>query len=289
MRAALAEDAHAPAPDRGKAIALRGVTARAGGHDVLRDVTLAIAPGSHVAIVGASGAGKSSLIALLLGLLEVGEGSIAVDGAPLDPPAIARLRRETAWVDPTVTLWKRTLVENVVFGNDGAAASRAADAIDAADLARVLEGLPDGMQTAIGEGGARLSGGQGQRVRLARALLRDRVRLVLLDEAFRGLERDRRRALLRRARSAWRDATMLVVSHDVSDVIDLDRVLVVSDGRVVEDGVPSVLARTPGSRFRALAAGDAELRAALFGGDWRRVRVEAGGVTDGEPALEVAS
>ncbi|HEY2514969.1 MAG TPA: ATP-binding cassette domain-containing protein [Polyangiaceae bacterium] len=271
------EEAPPTVPDGGVAIALKGVTARAGGHTLVKDLNLQIAPGTHVAMVGASGAGKSSLVSLLLGFLDPSEGEITIDGLPLDARRLARLRRETVWVDPSVALWNRSLVDNLTFGADEAAGARASQAVDAADLARVLERLPDGLQTILGERGARLSGGQGQRVRLARGLLKDGVRLVILDEPFRGLERDRRRALLARVREIWRGATVILVSHDVSDVLDLDRALVVDCGEVVEDGPPGELARRAGSRFRALAHADAALYDALFGGaEWRRVRLDDG-------------
>src|SRR5581483_7356064 len=96
-----------------------------------------------------------------------------------------------------------------------------------ADLDEVLARLPTGLQTRLGEGGALLSGGEGQRVRFGRAVVRGDARLVILDEAFRGLERPRRRALLERARARWRGATLLCITHDVEDTLTFDRVLVV--------------------------------------------------------------
>jgi len=134
-----------------------------------------------------------------------------------------------------------------------------------------------GLQASLGESGCKVSGGEGQRLRLARGFLRRDARLVILDEPFRGLERERRRELLRRARARWQGVTMIVISHDVSDTAEFDRVLVVDGGAIVEDGHPSVLMRTPGSRYRALADADVEVRRGMFTGtDWRRMRLDGG-------------
>ena len=280
-----APSADDPIPSRGgAAITLRGVTVRAGGATILKDVTASIPAGAHVGIVGASGAGKSSLLSLLLGWLEASEGVVEVDGSPLTAARVARLRDETAWVDPAVHLFKRTLFENVTFsaGTDAAVLERLPRAMADADLTEVLETLPDGMQGEVGEAGVRLSGGQGQRVRLARALLREPCRLVLLDEPFRGLERERRRELLGRARARWKDATVILVSHDVSDTLDLDRVLVVDGGRIVEDGSPRELVKID-SRYRELAEADAALRAETWAsGRFRNIYMRGGVVATGE-------
>ncbi len=98
--------------------------------------------------------------------------------------------------------------------------------IDAAELQRVIERLPNGLETPLGEGGGLVSGGEGQRVRLARALLRSNVRLAILDEPFRGLDSEQRHALLARAREVWRDATLIFISHDIREAMEFDRVLV---------------------------------------------------------------
>src|SRR6185503_2177089 len=142
-----------------------------------------------------------------------------------------------------IQLWNRSLLENLLYGAaDQSALRHPQAAIEGADLRRVLEKLPDGLQTKLGEGGALLSGGEGQRVRLGRALLRDEARLVILDEPFRGLDRDQRRSLLRRARQVWRHATLLCITHDVSETLGFERVLVVEGGKIVEDATPRLLA-----------------------------------------------
>jgi ATP-binding cassette subfamily B protein len=261
------------------------VTALAGGHCLLREIDLTIAPGSHVGIVGASGAGKSSLLGLLLGWLRPAEGVLRVDGRPLDLQAIRALRGQTAWVDPAIQLWDRSLLDNLSFGDEADLARKLPHALSGAQLTELLERLPEGLQAQLGEGGRRVSGGQGQRVRLGRAWLRVKPRLVLLDEPFRGLERAQRQELLRRAREHWRDATLLLVSHDVDDTEPLDHVVVLDGGRIVEQGAPSTLLARPASRYAQLHARSRAARGELWGAAlWRRLRLQGGTLeADGAP------
>jgi len=268
---------------RGARIDLRGVAVRAGGHTLLSEIDLAIEPGTHVAVVGPSGAGKSTLLALLLGWHRPAAGALRVDGRPLDGAALTRLRRATAWVDPGAQLWNRSLLDNVRYGSHAAPGEAAGAAIAGADLVGTLERLPAGLATPLGEGGGLLSGGEGQRVRLARALVREHVRLALLDEPFRGLDRSQRGALLARARERWRGATLLCVTHDVEETLAFDRVVVVDRGRVVECAPPSELAGGA-TRYAALLAEERAVRAELWNAAfWRRLRMTDGRLTE-EPA-----
>lgn len=267
----------APASSRtGVSIVLRDAQVIAAGHTILQDVDLAIAPGEHVAIVGASGAGKSTLVGLLLGWHRLAAGRLRVDGQPLDALALQSLRRRTAWIDPGVQLWNRSFLDNLRYGSAEDGLGKVGDVLDAAQLPKVLAKLPAGLQTYLGEGGALLSGGEGQRVRLARALLQPGVQLALLDEPFRGLDRNQRAALLGEARSWWRDATLLCVTHDVGETLGFDRVLVVEEGRIVEDGPPSELVMRE-SRYRALHQAEDRLRRQLWTStQWRHVSVRDG-------------
>jgi ATP-binding cassette subfamily B protein len=265
-------------------IVLDRVTARAGGHTILDGISARIAPGSHVAIVGSSGAGKSSLVGLLLGWHKPASGEIFVDGARLDGAALARVRRETAWVDPAVHLWNEPLFDNVQYGQPADRPVALGPVLDTADLQGVVERLPEGMLTPLGEGGALVSGGEGQRVRLGRALCRAGTRLAILDEPFRGLDREQRRELLARARRWWQRATLLCITHDVSETLAFDRVLVIHDGKLVEDGSPKELRARAGSRYRALLDAEEGVRRGLWSSPvWRRLRLAAGRVSE-EPA-----
>jgi ABC-type bacteriocin/lantibiotic exporter with double-glycine peptidase domain len=270
-------------PSRAVAVLLEGVSVRAAGHTILQGIDLAIAAGSHVAIVGPSGAGKSSLVGLLLGWHRLTSGRILIDGEPLDGPHLERLRREIAWVDPAVQLWNRSFLENVCYGVQADVSLPIGWAIEQADLRGVLERLPDGLQTPLGEGGALVSGGEGQRVRLGRAMARPGVRLVILDEPFRGLDRERRRELLARARSVWRGATLLCVTHDVGETQAFDRVVVIEGGQIVEDSAPADLAKQPGSRYRAMLEAEEALRGVLWSsGTWRRLWLAGGVLVENE-------
>ncbi len=260
----------------GMGIVISGGAVVAGGHTILRDIDLVILPGSHVAIVGPSGAGKSSLIGLLLGWHRLSQGSVRIDGAPMTPDGQDALRRATAWVDPGIQVWNRSFADNLGYSAPDGGLARIGRAVEVAGLRPVLRKLPDGMQTRLGEGGALLSGGEGQRVRLGRAFVQQGVRLALLDEPFRGMDRGRRASLLAEARAAWASATLLCVTHDVGETALFDRVLVVEGGRIVEDGSPGVLAAAD-SRYAALLAAERETMAELWGGEgWRRVAVADG-------------
>jgi ABC-type bacteriocin/lantibiotic exporter with double-glycine peptidase domain len=270
-----------PAAQGGARIELRDVEVRAGGHLILEHVDLAVAPGEHIAVVGSSGAGKSTLVGLLLGWHQPASGEVLVDGQPLDAARLVELRNHTAWVDPAVRLWNQSCLDNLRYGIPPEHPLSLGEVFGAADLQSVLEALPDGLQTKLGEGGGLVSGGQGQRVRLARALLRPGVRLALLDEPFRGLDREKRRKLLDEARRLWKDATLFCVSHDVGMTESFDRVAVVEGGRVVELAPPQVLAADKTSRYSQLLAAEEEVRRGLWmGAGFRRLWMEGGALRE---------
>jgi ATP-binding cassette subfamily B protein len=270
------ETASAPGALQGVSIEMRDVTVSMSGHTILEDIELSLQPGEHVAIVGPSGAGKSTLAGLLLGWHQASAGTVTVQGSPLEGAHIEWLRQHTAWVDPAAHLWNRTLLENLTYGASNAGTALHEDALSQADLLGILEGLPDGLQTVLGEGGGLVSGGEGQRLRFGRALYRPRARLVILDEPFRGLDREQRRVLLARARAFWKDATLVCITHDLRETLSFSRVLVVEDKRIVEEGAPQVLSQ-PGTRYRALLDAEDAARDTLWGGTgWRRIWLEGG-------------
>jgi ABC-type bacteriocin/lantibiotic exporter with double-glycine peptidase domain len=267
--------------DEGVAVSLNNVSVTLAGHTVLRDVNLKIPAGRHVAIVGSSGAGKSTLLGLLLGWHTASQGKVLMNGQAMSPECIEELRRCAVWIDPSVQIWNRSLVDNLRFGCVGDAATSIGRAVEEADLTPVLERLPEGLQTPLGEGGTAVSGGEGQRVRVGRALLRTSARLVVMDEPFRGLDAPARRSLLETARRTWRNATLVCVTHDLADTRGFDRVLVMDGGRIVEDGAPFDLARFPGSRYHKLLQQEVELKRDLFGkASWRRLEMAEGMPTE---------
>jgi ATP-binding cassette subfamily B protein len=269
-------------------IQIRDLDLQAGGHVILRDINLDVTPGEHLAIVGLSGAGKSSLVGLLLGWHRPSRGFIRVDGKALDGRSLQSLRRQTAWVDPAVQLWNRPLYDNLRYGMESELDLPVGEAIQQADLYGVLERLPDGMKTTLGEGGGLVSGGEGQRVRLGRAMLRSGIRLVILDEPFRGLDRPRRRKLLAEARRHWSGATLMCVTHDVGETQSFPRVLVIEDGRIVEDAPPAELAARSDSRYRSLLDAEETVRRTMWASaDWRRFTVADGRLRPGTPDQDV--
>jgi ABC-type bacteriocin/lantibiotic exporter with double-glycine peptidase domain len=263
------------------AISFRDVTLKAGGHIILESINLEIQAGSQVAIVGPSGAGKSSLVGLLLGWHRPAQGSVLIDDAPLDGERLQELRRETVWVDPTVEIWNRSLLDNLRYGVHTPTGLPLSKVLELSQLSETLRKLPEGLQTYLGESGALVSGGEGQRVRLGRGMLRPGARLVILDEPFRGLDRKRRRELLSNSRLLWRDATMLCITHDVSEVQNFERVIVLDQGLIVEDGSPVDLLKRPDSRYRALIEAEAAVRENLWRSSiWRRLKLENGRLFD---------
>lgn len=275
----------------GVALAWEGVTVEVDGHRLLRDLDLAIPGGQHVALLGRSGAGKSTLFGTLLGWHRPAGGHLLVDGLLLDAAALAELRRGTAWVAPEVALWRTSLLANLCAGMGASgpegrpggagvdlgaalpasAGMAPAEALRSSLLLELVSVLPQGLQTSLGEAGGRLSGGEGQRLRFARALLHSGVRLTLLDEPFRGLGADQRQQLLGAARARWRDATLLCITHSPAEAAGFDRLLVLEDGSLVEDGRPAALAARRASRYRAMLDAEERAAGALQAPGWRRL------------------
>lgn len=275
-----AETQSLPARRRPLSICIEGGHVLAAGRTILEGIDLKIGAGEHVAIVGLSGAGKSSLIGLLLGWHRLASGTLVLDGADMSSASLSHLRHEIAWLDPAVQIWNASLLDNLSYASPAADFGKTSTAIAQSHLRGVLTKLPQGLQTSLGEGGALMSGGEGQRVRLGRAFMQDGVRLALLDEPFRGMDRDQRTALLAEARRHWRDVTMLCVTHDVGETMSFDRVLVIEGGEIIEDGNPGALSATR-SRYAELLSAERDVRADMWAGtQWRHMRVEGGQVTD---------
>lgn len=262
---------------KGVQLCLKEVKVRISGHTILQNINLSINAGEHIAIVGPSGSGKSTLVGLLLGWYRLADGKLLVDGRLMDGTVLTRLRRTIAWVDPTVQLWNRSLAANLLYGKSSSRIHSLVQVIDQANLVALLQRLPEGLQTSLGESGGLVSGGEGQRVRLGRAMLREGVRLVILDEPFRGLDRNHRRRLLLRARELWSDATLLCITHDVMETKSFDRVLVMEEGLLSEDGIPSKLLKQANSRYRYLFITESQVRQNLWSHNrWRKLKLQGG-------------
>ncbi len=201
------------------------------GRPVLRDVSLAIAPGQTVAFVGPSGCGKTTLVSLLERLHAPTTGRVLVDGADLRACTRASLRRQVGTVMQDVHLFNDTLLANITYGTPGATREQAEAAARAANAHEFIRQLPQGYDTVVGERGAGLSGGQKQRIAIARAVLKDPPILVL-DEATSALDNDSEAQVQAALRRLTRGRTTLVVAHRLSTVVDADRIVVLREGRI---------------------------------------------------------
>ncbi len=254
----------------GVAIDLIDVALNVSGHSVLQPINVTIAAGEHIAIVGESGAGKSSLCELLLGWHSPSSGELLVDGKALDAQALHQLRAQTAWVDANVQLWDRSLLDNINYDHGKGKLSESG-------LGKVLAGLAQGLQTPLCEEGKRLSGGEGQRVRIARALGVESARLVILDEPCRGLDRVAREQLLQQLRSQHAAATLICITHDISEAIKFPRVLVMSGGQLIEQGTPQELLANINSALSHLRECEQQvLNALLHEQGWQSLRMQNG-------------
>jgi len=236
-------DAPGAAAPTGRAageIALRGVTFRhpgQHGEPALRDVSLTVPAGATVAIVGRTGAGKSSVVQLLPRLFDVEAGTVLLDGRDVRTLPLGWLRRRVGLVPQDPFLFSRTIRENVAFALEanGDADARVAWAVEAAGLSRDLTEMPRGLETIVGERGITLSGGQKQRTTLARVLAQAPT-VLILDDALSSVDAATEREILDRLRGFFHERTTVLVAHRLTTVKEADLIVVLDDGRVVETG-----------------------------------------------------
>ncbi|WP_206184456.1 ABC transporter ATP-binding protein [Thermoactinospora rubra] len=245
----LPEPAH-PAEPSGTGIELSGV--RFGydeGRTVIDGLTVTIPAGSFTAIVGPSGSGKSTLLKLIGRFFDVDEGAIRIGGRDVRELGTAGVSRLTAQVFQDVYLFEGTIADNLRMAAPGATDDDLARVARIARLDEVVERLPDGWETRVGEAGSTLSGGEKQRVSIARALLKD-APIVLLDEATAALDPANEAAVADALHELSRDRTVIVVAHRLSTVVAADRILVLDAGRITEDGDHDTLLAAGGTYAR---------------------------------------
>ena len=205
------------------------------GKDVLKDVSFTVKPGEMTALVGPSGGGKSTIASLLARFWDVGSGQIRVKGKDIRKVSLGSLMDQISMVFQRVYLFQDTVYNNIAIGRPDATREEVEEAARKARCYDFIMQLPDGFDTVIGEGGASLSGGEKQRISIARCILKD-APIVILDEATASVDADNERAIQEAISELCRNKTLLVIAHRLKTIRDADQILVISDGKIIEKG-----------------------------------------------------
>ncbi|HDZ8880770.1 TPA: ABC transporter ATP-binding protein [Aeromonas dhakensis] len=243
-----------PATPLDGSVELRGVHF---GYDpahpqVLKGVDLAVAPGSMTALVGASGSGKSTVLRLIARFFDVGEGAVLVGGVNVRAMSGETLASHISQIFQDAYLFQGTIADNIRIGKPEASDAELLHAAHQAGVSEIVERLPLGLDTQVGEGGARLSGGERQRIAIARALLKD-APILLVDEATAALDAENQAAITETLARLRGKRTLIVIAHQLSTVAMADQIVVLDDGMVCEQGPHAVLSRQPGRYAHFLA------------------------------------
>jgi len=239
-------DGTKPEPIKGR-IEFRDVSfAYDGAHNVLADVSFTINPGTAVALVGRTGAGKSSLVNLLLGFYSAQSGEVLLDGHNIDKLSLETVRSSIGVVDQQTFLFSGTILENIRFGKPDATLEEVIAASKQSYADEFIERLPDQYQTLVGERGVRLSGGQCQRIALARMFLKN-PQILILDEAVSAIDSESERYIQRALVPLVSSRTTIVIAHRLSSLMLADYVIVIDQGKVVEQGLHHELMAADGA------------------------------------------
>ncbi len=212
---------------------------------VIEHFNLTLASGQRVGLVGYSGAGKSTVLSLLQRFHDVSGGRILIDGQDIRDVTKESLREVMALVPQDISLFHRTVRENLCYGRPDATQAQMLAAAETARCREFIEALPEGFDTLVGDRGVMLSGGQRQRLAIARALLKD-APILLLDEATSALDTESEQLIQAALEDLMKDRTVIAIAHRLSTLRRFDRIIVMDRGRIIDDGTPSALARRPG-------------------------------------------
>lgn len=232
-------------------IALRELTFSYGKEEVLQNISTTFEPGSRVGLVGRSGAGKSTLVALLLRDFDPQGGEILIDNQSIATVTLDSLRHSIAYVPQDTSLFHRSLADNIRYAKPEATDEEVQAAAQAAHAHEFIMSLPAGYDTLVGERGIKLSGGQRQRIAIARAFLKN-APILILDEATSSLDSESELAIQKSLQSLMKGKTVIAIAHRLSTLREMDRILVLEEGKIKEDGTPAALLLKKTSLFKKL-------------------------------------
>ena len=221
------------------------------GQDVLKNINLTIKPGEKIALIGPSGAGKTTFVRLLLRLYSVTSGEILIDGQNIAEVTQESLRKNIAMVPQDPLLFHRTLAENIGYGERNAGKKEIEKAAKLAHCDDFIEGLPKGFGTYVGERGIKLSGGERQRVAIARAILKN-APILVLDEATSSLDSNSEMMIQDALNNLMKGKTTIVIAHRLSTIQKMDRIIVIDDGKIIEEGNHQELLKKENSLYKKL-------------------------------------
>lgn len=213
---------------------------------VLRDIDITIPAGQKVGLVGHSGAGKTTIVQLLLRFSDVTGGAIKIAGNDIRDITQKSLRENIAYVPQEPMLFHRTLRDNIAYGKQDATDAQIREAARQAHALEFIDSLPDGLGTLVGERGVKLSGGQRQRIAIARAILKD-APILVLDEATSALDSESEKLIQDSLEMLMQDRTSIVIAHRLSTIAKLDRIIVLEKGQIIEDGTHNELLKLNGT------------------------------------------
>lgn len=233
-----------PAPIRGD-IELRGLTFRYpdGEYDVLRDVSFSIKAGENVGIVGKTGAGKTTIVDLLLRTYNVPDGTVFIDGRDVNRIPIRTVRKYASYVPQDNFLFSESILSNIAFASDREEPTLAEEAARLSDVHDNIVAFPEGYETVLGERGVTVSGGQKQRISIARALMKDSP-ILILDDAVSAVDVRTEKVILENLRRTRAGKTTIFIAHRISTIENLDKIIVIEDGRVLAVGDHATLCKT---------------------------------------------